>query len=299
MNHLSIQNPIYGIRRGPAALGTALAIILFLGCKPGREGKPADAPQPAAIKTITTPAGVVMARLPAGEFIMGDDDGADDEKPAHKVRLSAFYMDTREVTQQDYERLLKRNPAKFKGPDRPVERVDWVQAVLYCNLRSLMEGLKPCYDANTLACNFAAEGYRLPNEAEWEYACRAGTNTQYSFGNAPTRLSACGWFKANSGRTTHPVGQRSPNPWGLYDMHGNVAEWCQDIYSETSYQAREGQDPHGPATGNKRVLRGGDWNSSEDNCRAAARNSENARLADACFGSDTYGFRCVRKAAAR
>ncbi len=227
---------------------------------------------------------------------MGDDTGDTDEKPTHKVQLSAFYMDTHEVTQKAYETLMEKNPSKFKAPEKPVEQVDWYHAVLFCNMRSLKEGLKPCYDAKSLACDFAANGYRLPTEAEWEYACRAGTKTKYSCGDDSSKLKASAWFKATASQTTHPVGQKSPNPWGLFDMHGNVAEWCQDVYAENAYQQSETKDPRGAQTGEKRVLRGGSWRSSEDVCRSSARNSETARFADACFGSDGYGFRCVRKA---
>jgi formylglycine-generating enzyme required for sulfatase activity len=237
-----------------------------------------------------------MALLPAGGFVMGDDTGDDDEKPAHKVQVSGFHMDTREVTQQAYESLMEKNPSKSKGSNQPVEQVDWYHAALYCNIRSLKEGLKPCYDPKTLACDFTANGYRLPTEAEWEYACRAGTQSRFSCGNDPAKLKSCAWFKANASQTPHPVGQKTPNPWGLFDMHGNVAEWCQDIYGESYYQSKEGTDPRGPATGSKRVLRGGSWRSGEDACRVSARNSETPRFADACFGSDAYGFRCVRKA---
>src|SRR5207248_7536301 len=125
----------------------------------------------------------------------------------------------------------------------------------------------------------------------WEYACRAGAETPYAFGADPVRLKMHAWFKANAGSITHTVGQKAPNAWGLYDMHGNVAEWCQDIYSETYYQKSEAKDPSGPAIGDKRVLRGGSWRTGEESCRASARNSETPRFADACFGSDGYGFR--------
>jgi formylglycine-generating enzyme required for sulfatase activity len=237
-----------------------------------------------------------MALIPAGEFVMGDDTADADEKPAHKVRVSAFYMDAYEVTQKAYESLTEKNPSKSLGADKPVEQVDWYHAVLYCNLRSLKEGLKPCYDPKTLSCDFAANGYRLPTEAEWEYACRAGSQEKYSFGGDPTKLKACAWFKANASQTTHPVGQKTPNAWGLYDMHGNVAEWCYDHYSESAYSKSESTDPHGPPSGDKCVLRGGSWRTSEEGCRSSARNSETPRFADACFGSDSYGFRCVKSA---
>ncbi|MCK4283686.1 MAG: formylglycine-generating enzyme family protein, partial [Candidatus Brocadiae bacterium] len=131
--------------------------------------------------------------------------------------------------------------------------------------------------------------------AEWEYACRAGTTTDYSFGNNPADLRRYVWFKDNSGKTTHPVGQRQPNPWALHDMHGNVAEWCNDSYNETAYQQAESQNPRGPAAGEERVLRGGSWLDTAEACRSSARYSEPPGLADVCFGYDAYGFRCVRR----
>ncbi len=277
-------------------LPLALPALLLAGCNQSSQAPAPVSSASALPKVVTTPAGLDMALLPAGEFTMGDASGDEDEKPPHKVRLSAFYLDTREVTQKSYEGLMEKNPSKFKAPDKPVEQVDWYHAVLYCNMRSLKEGLKPCYDANTLQCDFAASGYRLPTEAEWEYACRAGTATRFSFGNDPGALKNVAWFKANAGQTSHAVGQKAPNPWGLYDLHGNVAEWCHDIYSESYYQKSEPADPHGPAAGNKRVLRGGSWRSGDDACRSSARNSETPRFADACFGSDGYGFRCAKRA---
>ena len=119
---------------------------------------------------------------------------------------------------------------------------------------------------------------------------------KYSCGDDPAKLRTCAWFKGNAGQATHPVGQKTPNPWGLYDMHGNVAEWCQDIYSESYYQKAKPRTHAARQPGDKRVLRGGSWRTSEDGCRSSARNSETPRFADACFGSDAYGFRCVRRA---
>ena len=247
-------------------------------------------------KQITTKTGLEMMLIPGGEFIMGDNRGEDDEKPAHKVKIGAFYMDKYEVTQAAYERMMGRNPAKFKGPDKPVERVSWFGAIQYCNMRSLREGFTPCYDLETLECNYEADGYRLPTEAEWEYACRAGTRTKYSFGNAPEKLGQYAWFKVNANKTSHPVGQKRPDQWGFYDMHGNVWEWCNDYYSEDYYQESPVENPNGPAVGDERVLRGGSWASAAQSARCSSRYSETPGFADVCFGYEAYGFRCVRRA---
>ncbi len=203
-----------------------------------------------------------MVLIPAGEFTMGDDDGEDDEQPAHRVRVSAFYMDVTEVSQASFQAIMGRNPAKFAGPDKPVERISWHAAIQYCNMRSQRDGLTPCYDLKTLACDFAADGYRLPTEAEWEYACRAGTTTRWSFGDDVSKLKDHAWYKPNAAKKTHPVKAKQPNPWGLYDMHGNVAEWCQDFYAEAYSGGDSVQDPQrsrhrrGPRAARRQLVRG-------------------------------------------
>jgi len=271
---------------------------LAIGCGTPRSEPPSRTPPPTAEAEPPLPkSGVEMVLVPVGEFRMGDDDGEDDEQPAHHVRVSAFYIDVTEVTQASFQALMGRNPAKFAAPDKPVERISWHAAIQYCNMRSQRDGLQPCYDLKTLACDFAADGYRLPTEAEWEYACRAGTTTRWSFGDDPGKLKDHAWYKPNATKKTHPVKSKRPNPWGLYDMHGNVAEWCQDFYAETYSDGGEtAQDPRGPDTGEDRVLRGGSWAVDEDRCRSSARDFEAPGFADVCFGYEAYGFRCVRKA---
>lgn len=236
-----------------------------------------------------------MVRIPGGSFQMGSRDGSDDESPVHEVRIDAFLMDIHEVTQEHFETLMGMNPAKFKNPNHPVEQLGWYSAITYCNMRSLREGLDPCYDLETAVCNFDANGYRLPTEAEWEYACRAGSTEPFAFGNDERQLGVHAWYEDNASGATQPVKQKSPTPWGLYDMHGNVWEWCQDLYSDQYYASAPADNPCNMTDGEQRVLRGGGWESPPEYCRSAARYSEDPGLADVCFGYEAYGFRCVRR----
>jgi formylglycine-generating enzyme len=206
-------------------------------------------------------------------------------------------MDRCDVTQAEYERLMGKNPSLQKDHRCPVDHVRWADAAAYCNARSREEGLRPAYDAQTGQCDFGADGYRLPTEAEWEYAARAGTKTAYFFGNDAAELPRYAWFKENSTRGSHPVGQKLPNAWGLYDTSGNVWKWCNDFYGEEYYREGPDRDPRGPATGENRVVRGGGWNSRPDHCRSAYRNYEMPAFSDVCFAKDVHGaigFRCVR-----
>lgn len=194
------------------------------------------------------------------------------------------------------------NPSRFKGDNLPVEQVSWYDAIEYCNKLSEREGLSPAYTINKgqrdpnnkngndrvkwlVIWNRNANGYRLPTEAEWEYACRAGTTTAYNTGASIS--DATGWYSENSGNKTHPVGQKSANAWGLYDMHGNVTEWCWDWYG--TYSDAMQMDPGGVSSGSERVTRGGYWIISAPNLRSAYRSSGCPSLQ-----SSFIGFRMVR-----
>jgi formylglycine-generating enzyme required for sulfatase activity len=248
---------------------------------------------------VKTPGGGEMVAIPAGFFEMGSRHGRDEEKPVHRVWIDSFLIDRHEVTQAEYEKLGKveafPNPSHFQGGDLPVDQVSWPQAARFCNARSRLEGLQPCYNEETAACDFAANGYRLPTEAEWEYACRAGTATDYSFGDETRYLGDFAWFAANAGKKTHAIAQKKPNPWGIFDMHGNVAEWCQDIYGASYYSSSPEKSPRGPDDGGEFVLRGGSWKSPADALRSAFRAGEAPGFSDACLARDAIGFRCVRK----
>ncbi|MEO2029662.1 MAG: formylglycine-generating enzyme family protein [Fuerstiella sp.] len=167
-------------------------------------------------------------------------------------------------------------PSEFKGAQNPVENVSWDDAVEFCRKLSELPAEKS-----------AGYVYRLPTEAEWEYACRAGTTTAYSFGDSKSELGEYAWYRKNSGDTTHPVGGKPPNAWGLYDMHGNVLEWCQDWYEY--YPSGSVTDPTGAASGPYRVYRGGSWISRSGYCRSADRYG---RAPDYRFSSG--GFRVLR-----
>ncbi len=166
-----------------------------------------------------------------------------------------FYLGVMEVTQEQYQKVMGTNPSQFKGPQNPVETVSWADAVEFCRKLSAMPAEKT-----------AGHVYRLPTEAEWEYACRSGTTTRYSFGDDASRFGDYGWCE---GTKTHPVGEKKPNAWGLYDMHGNVSEWCQDWYG--LYPSGSATDPTGDTYVRSRVCRGGCFGDGAGSCRSASR----------------------------
>jgi formylglycine-generating enzyme required for sulfatase activity len=238
-----------------------------------------------------------MVLVPAGKFLMGDPKEVD--AVPHEASVSAFYLDKYLVTQELFQKVMSENPSRWKGSTNPVEQVRWSDAVRFCNKRSELEGLQLCYDLQTWKCNFEASGYRLPTEAEYEYASRAGLGTAYLSGDTPARLGDFAWFDKNSGGHPRPVGLKQPNAWGLYDMSGNLWEWCNDFYQVDYYPTAPKQDPRGPDQGKTKVVRGGCWRVAPDNCRLGYRYNENPGYADVCFGYDIYGFRCARKAPAQ
>lgn len=190
---------------------------------------------------------------------MGSESGNSDEKPSHQVTLTKPYeLGVYEMTQEQYEDVMGTNPSKFEGLRNPVEQVSWEDAVEFCKKLSSLPGERS-----------AERVYRLPTEAEWEYACRTGTFLEYSFGNEAGSLGDYAWYMSNSGSQTHPVGEKRANLWGLYGMHGNVAEWCSDWYGV--YPSSAVTDPAGASSGSLRVLRGGGWGLPAALCRSAFR----------------------------
>lgn len=224
-----------------------------------------------------------MIRLPAGSFLMGSapqDKAADnDEKPQHRVTLThPFFISESEVTQAQYEAVMGTNPSDFKegaeAAKRPVENVTWFDAVAYCNKLSQREGREPCYEIAgekvTWPKGIACQGYRLPTEAEWEYAARAEGATSYA---GSDKVDEVAWYDKNAKDTTHPVAGLKPNPWGLYDLSGNVWEWVWDWYAP--YDARPQTDPIGPLQdGSLRVSRGGSWANGAQRVRVATRGGD-------------------------
>lgn len=191
-----------------------------------------------------------FVKIPAGEFLMGAENSYIDEQPVHKVIISkSFEMCATEVTQSQWQMLMGNNPSSFKGVNQPVNNVSWDEAVEFIE------------KVNMLSKDYT---YRLPTEAEWEYACRAGSTDDHA-----GDLDQMAWYEANSGGKTHPVGKKKPNEWGLYDMHGNVQEWCQDWYGD--YHSETVTDPQGPKNGSDRVLKGGGWHNHPKSCRSASR----------------------------
>lgn len=255
------------------------------------KNQPATTPMDSTSLEIAPPEDFVL--VSGGTFQMGSPESEpwrSEDETAHEVTLSDFYISRYEVTQAEYQAVMAEDPSSFSGDDLPMENISWMDAINYCNARSAQEGLAPAYavDGQTVSWDRSANGYRLPTEAEWEYACRAGTDTPF---NTQTSISAeeanywgsypyliednyfsQGNLETKPGvyrQTTVAVGSFEPNALGLYDMHGNVGEWVWDWYG--SYETGEQTDPTGPASGTRRVYRGGGWNDFAKNLRSAYR----------------------------
>ena len=272
--------------------------------KQSESAKDTSSKSSSQILTETLPGNIKleMVKIPAGSFTMGSDE-YDDEKPKHQVKLQEFYLGKYPVTQEQYESVMGNNPSNFQdNPKNPVEQVSWEDAQEFCQKLNQLTGKK----------------YRLPTEAEWEYACRAGTQTRYYFGDDQSLLKEYAWYGDNSGNSfldtikmwdadpnwenyykklmdnnckTHPVGEKKLNNWGLYDMSGNVWEWCEDPWHDSYANKPKNIKNNGNTIWSSsdisfRVLRGGSWNNNSRNCRSANRNRNNADVRN-----NNIGFR--------
>jgi formylglycine-generating enzyme required for sulfatase activity len=284
-------------RRGGAGVRNFCLVVFALAA--GALAFAGDAP--ASIKAEdgsvwTVPEDFVLVE--GGTFTMGSPEGEPGrgkDEAQHEVTLTSFYMAKYEVSQGEYEAVMGSNPSRFKTRGNlPVETVSWYDAIDYCIARSKKEGLSPAYTrkGDRITWHRGANGYRLPTEAEWEYACRAGTPGPFYTGGGTRSVFANyngndfynGASRGVFRRRTTFAGRFPPNAWGLFDMHGNVWEWCWDIYSE--YDADDEYDPAGIAAGPYRVLRGGSWNSSAGDIRSARRGASDPHVR-----RDSAGFR--------
>ncbi len=269
-----------------------------VGAKPGEADNPCGCGQDAAYpflqdgaklgevdksKVITDSIGMKLVLIPKGTFLMGrppGEIGSFKDELGHDVTISRdYYMGVHEVTQAQYKKLMGKNPSHFQGDrvaerhpqtkrvvkdvdssNHPVEQVSWDEAVEFCQRLSALPEEKQ-----------AGRVYRLPTEAQWEYACRAGSTTLYGYGDNPGSLRDYAWYEDNSASQTHAVGQKKPNAWGLYDMHGNVFEWCSDWYAKDYYTQSPKDNPEGPISGSLRVFRGGSCSTHSFWCRSTGR----------------------------
>ena len=265
----------------PPFLSAALICwaLLAAGASAAQAQTATNSPPKSITLELGNDAKMDFVLIPAGTFMLGAEDSKADEKPVTKVTITQpFYFGKYEVTQAQWQAVMGSNPSYYKGTNLPVEQVSWNAAQGFLtNLNERMSGYR----------------FRLPSEAEWEYACRAGTTTQYSFGDGNTALPEYGWFTGNGERKTHPVGEKKPNPWGLYDIHGNVWEWCQDWYAP--YPGGEVTDPTGPTTGTTIVMRGGSWSHGSRDLWSSFRFGRFNRD----FPFRSVGFRVVAVAAVK
>jgi formylglycine-generating enzyme required for sulfatase activity len=235
-----------------------------------------------------------MVLIPAGSFEMGCclEDANLNEQPVHPVSVSSFLISKYEVTQQEFKQIMGFVPENGYGlgSDYPAFGITWEYAMQYCNARSDAEGLETCFNLADSTCNWTANGYRLPREAEWEYAARYNdSDTLFTYSGCDDVYEVA-WFRRNSQNKVQKVGQKMPNALGLYDMSGNVWEWCWDWYADEYYLESPELDPCGPDTGLFRLVRGGCWYNDEEFCCCTYR------AVSQSYGSNYIGLRVVRNA---
>jgi formylglycine-generating enzyme len=224
-----------------------------------------------------------MVAIQAGEFLMGSENGFGDERPAHKVKITkAFEIGKFEVTQKIWRLVINYNNSRIVSDQLPVLNVSWNEAIEFCNKLSNILGFDTAYiiSGSEVILNPISNGYRLPTEAEWEYACGAGTNSDYPVGSD---INSIAWYNGNSAYNPHPVGLKAPNQWNLYDMNGNAWEWCWDWYEPEYYFEAPGSDPKGPVTGSRHVLRGGSCADGATYARSANRSYQSANFINCGF----------------
>jgi len=268
----------------------ALFIIYISGCMENKEAAPVVIESsPEHAESSPAPGAPAMVLIEGGTFEMGSERHSS-MQPVHKVEISSFYMGKYEVTNKEFNKFKPEHDySRWKDDDFPVQNVTWYDAVKYCNWLSEQEGFPRCYSGSKfdIKLDMSKTGYRLPTEAEWEYACRAGTGTDYYWGNE-INGDYC-WYDGNSGHKIHQTGEKKPNQWGLYDMSGNVWEWCSDWYDNNYYCVSPLTDPQGPHRGTRKVKRGGGWDYDAHRCRSACRSGSNPDYRNNCLG-----FRLVR-----
>jgi formylglycine-generating enzyme required for sulfatase activity len=296
------------------------------------ETQPIAPPKPKPGEVTTNSIGMKLVWIPPGEFLMGERRSPKemasryggrapwyrDNYPQRKIGISkGFWMGQCEVTQAQY-RKFKENMdlGPYEGDSLPAAKIRWDKAIEFCNCLSVKEGLEPCIavlDASSKGAvgvletimtlgdtpkkyviDWDAVGYRLPTEAEWEYACRAATTTDFSFGDNMAVLGDYAWFAGNSDNKPHPVGTKKPNAFGLYDMHGNLQEWCSDWYWDEYYKEPPSTDPRGPEHSTyRRVVRGGCYESRPLSCMSSFRAFNNPTESSSDSGHEYIGFRVV------
>ena len=261
------------------------ALPVFKYCDLGFRVVKNDQGNPIGLKNMVLVQGSV--------FKTENSSGKHNEKLVHPVTVSDFYIAKFEVTQEEWRDMMGENPSYRHGSKCPVNFVDWYSAVQYCNKRSRKQGLTPCYTGNgdQIKCDFEADGYRLPTEAEWEYACRGGVQTHNYMYSGSNDAGEVAWHGLNTTIYFEPVGTKKSNELGIYDMSGNMWEWCWDWYDINYYKNSPEKNPSGPITGIRRVIRGGSWRDSLDNLPCSAR-----FYSEPLQKSAAIGFRVVKKA---